>query len=72
MFPHLQHRNPSDTSTTHEDRKLFCLAASDFFAGLTETNQKNKFIQTFEDVSSAGSPYAELLSIIEHRQSMES
>ena len=66
MFPHLQHRNPSDACTSHEDRKLFCLAASDFYTGLTEANQKTKFIQTFEDVSCAGSPYSELLSIIEH------
>ena len=69
MFPHLQHRQPSDNSgSSHEDRRLFCLAASDFYAGLTDQRQRDKFIQTFEAVSSPGSPYTELLSTIEHRQ----
>ena len=71
MFPHLQHRQPADTSTTHEDRRLFCLAASDFYAALTDDRQRAKFTQTFEAVSSPGSPYSELLSTIEHRQSMK-
>ena len=49
MFPHLQHRQPSDNSgSSHEDRRLFCLAASDFYAGLTDQRQRDKFIQTFE------------------------
>ena len=69
MFPHLQHRQPSDnTSSSHEDRRLFCLAASDFYAGLTDQRQRDKFIQTFEAVSAPSSPYSELLSTIEHRQ----
>ena len=70
MFPHLQHKQPADSSTTpHEDKRLFCLAASDFYAGLSDRRQKQKFIQTFEDVSSPGSPYSELLATIEHRTS---
>ena len=69
MFPHLQHKQPADSSTPHEDKRLFCLAASDFYAGLSDRRQKQKFIQTFEDVSSPGSPYSELLATIEHRTS---
>ena len=71
MFPHLQHRQPSDTNMSHEDRRLFCLAASDFYAGLTDDKQKTKFIQTFEAVSSVGSPYSELLNTVEQRRAME-
>jgi len=67
MFPHLQHRQPADSSTPHEDKRLFCLAAADFYVCLTDERQKAKFIQTFEGVASPGSPYAELLSTIEHR-----
>jgi len=67
MFPHLQHRQPQDSSTPHEDKRLFCLAAADFYVCLTDERQKAKFIQTFESVASPGSPYAELLSTIEHR-----
>ena len=69
MFPRLQHKQPSDFSTPHEDKRLFCLAASDFYAGLSDSRQKKKFLQTFEDVSSPGSPYSELLATIEHRTS---
>ena len=72
MFPHLQHNQPDLSGpTSHEDRRLFCLAASDFYAGLTEWRQKEKFIQTFEEVSSPASPYSELLATIEHRCSSE-
>ena len=71
MFPHLQHRQPSDTNMSHEDRRLFCLTASDFYAGLTDDKQKTKFIQTFEAVSSVGSPYSELLNTVEQRRAME-
>eukprot|EP00092_Neocalanus_flemingeri_P097801 GFUD01124696.1.p1 GENE.GFUD01124696.1~~GFUD01124696.1.p1 ORF type:complete len:1012 (+),score=244.69 GFUD01124696.1:363-3038(+) len=67
MFPHLQHRQPADSTTPHEDKRLFCLAAADFYACLTDQRQKAKFIQTFEAVAAPGSPYAELLSTIEHR-----
>ena len=74
MFPHLQHRQPPATSpnspsssTPHEDKRLFCLAAADFYAGLSDQRQKEKFIQTFESVAAPGSPYAELLATIEHR-----
>jgi len=67
MFPHLQHRQPTDSTTPHEDKRLFCLAAADFYACLTDERQKAKFIQTFEAVAAPGSPYAELLSTIEHR-----
>ena len=46
---------------------MFCLAAADFYAGLSDQRQKEKFIQTFESVASPGSPYAELLATVEHR-----
>ena len=69
MFPYLQHKHPSHSTTPHEDKRLFCLAASDFYAGLSDSRQKKKFLQTFEDVSSPGSPYSELLATIEHRTS---
>merc|ERR1719362_2301434 len=74
MFPHLQHRQPTapspnspSSSTPHEDKRLFCLAAADFYTGLSDQRQKEKFIQTFESVAAPGSPYAELLATIEHR-----
>merc|ERR1712037_404571 len=74
MFPRLQHWQPPATSpnspsssTPHEDKRLFCLAAADFYAGLSDQRQKAKFIQTFESVAAPGSPYAELLATIEHR-----
>ena len=76
MFPHLQHRQPaaspssppsSSSSTPHEDKRLFCLAAADFYAGLSDQRQKEKFIQTFESVAAPGSPYADLLATVEHR-----
>jgi len=74
MFPHLQHRQPPapspnspPSSTPHEDKRLFCLAAADFYTGLSDQRQKEKFIQTFESVAAPGSPYAELLATVEHR-----
>ena len=70
MFPHLQHRlvTESEISTQHEDRRLFSLAAADFYAGLTDPGQQEKFIQTFEEAATGpGSPYSELLATIEHR-----
>ena len=74
MFPHLQHRQPPaptpgspSSSTPHEDKRLFCLAAADFYTGLSDQRQKEKFIQTFESVAAPGSPYAELLATVEHR-----
>ena len=65
MFPHLQHRSLDDTSISHDDRRLFCLAAADFYSGLTDQRQKSKFLNTFEEASSPGSPYSELLSTLD-------
>ena len=58
MFPHLQHRQPgssplhcqvqtppAEAATPHEDKRLFCLAAADFYTGLQDRRQQEKFIQ---------------------------
>ena len=67
MFPHLQHRQ-TRTSTSHEDKRLFCLAASDFYSSLTDPLQREKFVQTFQEVAEPGSPYSDLLATIQQRK----
>lgn len=67
MFPHLQHRQ-TRASTSHEDKRLFCLAAADFYSSLTDPLQREKFVQTFEEVAEPGSPYTDLLATIQQRK----
>jgi len=71
LFPHLLYRGRGPeaiTSTSHEDRRLFCLAGADFFTMLTDKRQRDKFIQTFETAAEPGNPYSDLLATLEYKQ----
>ena len=46
------------------DRRLFCLAALDFFRQLTDSMHCRSFISTFQSVASPESPYHELLACL--------
>ena len=37
--------SPGEAATPHEDKRLFCLAAADFYTGLQDRRQQEKFIQ---------------------------
>ena len=65
MFPHLQHRQASPAVLSHEDKRLFCLAAADFYSSLTDIKQREKFVQTFQAVAEPGSPYSDLLATVQ-------
>ena len=43
------------------DRRLFCLAAVDFFRQLTNDLHRRSFMATFQSVASSDSPYSDLL-----------
>jgi hypothetical protein len=46
------------------DRRLFCLAALDFYRQLTDANHKRSFAATFQGVAVAESPYNDLLACL--------
>ncbi|KAL8615828.1 hypothetical protein ACOMHN_048536 [Nucella lapillus] len=46
------------------DRRLFCLAALDFFRQLSDDMHRRSFIATFQAVASPESPYHDLLSCL--------
>lgn len=45
----------------HEDKKLFCLAAREFFQSLNEPSQKSKFMESVESMAQDGNPYIDIL-----------
>lgn len=59
LFPYLQQRLGC---YQHEDKKLFCLAAREFYQNLEEEKQKQKFVDTFQAVALNGTPFKDLLS----------
>jgi len=85
IFPHLLYRGTRNslqesvitcgdrrpTSLNHDERRLFCLAAVDFYSFLTDVKLKQKFRETFEGVSEPGNPYADLLAAIQHKDEKE-
>ena len=63
IFPYLQQRFGS---YTHEDKRLFCLAARHFYYSLGEDqSSKDHFIQTIKNVAQSRTPYYDLLKSIE-------
>ena len=58
MFPHLQKRFGMYQS---QDKKLFCLAAKNFYQELESDAQKQMFVQTFESAAQSHTPYLDLL-----------
>ena len=48
------------------DKRLFCLAAMDFYQQITDTGKRRAFVSTFQSVASAvpESPYKYLLDCI--------
>ena len=46
------------------DRRLFCLAAVDFFRQLTDDLHRRSFMATFQGVTSCDSPYSDLLTCL--------
>lgn len=51
------------------DKRLFCLAAMDFYLQITDTGKKRAFVSTFQGVVSSvpDSPYKYLLDCIENQ-----
>ena len=58
LFPLLQKRIGY---YQHEDKKLFVLAARDFYNNLIDSKQKDNFISTFQAVSVPKTPYYDLI-----------
>eukprot|EP00088_Acartia_fossae_P017796 TRINITY_DN2019_c0_g1_i10.p1 TRINITY_DN2019_c0_g1~~TRINITY_DN2019_c0_g1_i10.p1 ORF type:complete len:245 (-),score=35.78 TRINITY_DN2019_c0_g1_i10:338-1072(-) len=63
-------RRPAALS--HDERRLFCLAAVDFYSFLTDVKLKQKFRETFESAAEPGNPYADLLAALEHKEESQS
>ncbi|KAL5022595.1 hypothetical protein ScPMuIL_001750 [Solemya velum] len=61
LFPHALGRMGKMEEV---DRKLFCLAALDFYRQLTEDSQKRAFHSTFQAITVPDSPYQELLNCL--------
>ena len=61
LFPQLQRR--FGWFVEPEDRRLFCLAAREFYRGLDQEEQRVKFRETFE-AAPAEAPYKELLQML--------
>uniref|UniRef100_A0A1B6D7Q0 Huntingtin n=1 Tax=Clastoptera arizonana TaxID=38151 RepID=A0A1B6D7Q0_9HEMI len=60
IFPYIQSRIGR---CSNEDRKLLCIAASDFYKQLPDESQKDKFLKTFKDAaSSPRSPFADVIA----------
>ncbi|XP_054259365.1 huntingtin-like [Macrosteles quadrilineatus] len=60
IFPHVQSRMGK---FTYEDRKLLCIAASDFYRQLTDDKQKETFYRTFKEAASTPrSPFADVIA----------
>lgn len=47
------------------DQNLFCMAALDFYSILKDKQQQWAFISTFQNVSTLGPPYTDLLGRLE-------
>jgi hypothetical protein len=63
LFPYLQQRFGC---YTHEDKRLFCLAARHFYHSLGEDKtSKDHFLQTIKNVAQPRTPYFDLLKSIE-------
>ncbi len=60
-FPHLQLRFGY---FEHEDKKLFCLAAREFYSSLDQGAKRDKFRQAFQAAAQPGSPYYDLLQML--------
>lgn len=64
LFPYLQQRFGC---YTHEDKRLFCLAARHFYQSLGEDKtSKEHFLQTIRSVAQPRTPYYDLLKSIEN------
>lgn len=64
LFPYLQQRFGC---YTHEDKRLFCLAARHFYQSLGEDKtSKEHFLQTIRNVAQPRTPYYDLLKSIEN------
>ena len=61
MFPHLQQRYGF---YQNEEKKLFCVAAKHFYSSLSDPLHKQKFVESFEDVSHPHTPYYDLLKTL--------
>jgi hypothetical protein len=64
LFPHLQHRFGH---AQPEDRRLFCLAAREFYRALASAEQRERFKQALSDAANAADPfcpYADLLKCL--------
>ncbi|XP_008206342.1 huntingtin isoform X2 [Nasonia vitripennis] len=60
LFPHVQSRIGK---YEYEDKKILCLAASDFYSQLTNESQRETFIKTFEDAAKTpGTPFGDILA----------
>lgn len=60
LFPYIQSRIGR---YEYEDRKLLCIASSDFYRNLTNEKQKNTFVETFNKVKhQVDTPFCDLLS----------
>ncbi|XP_043476526.1 huntingtin [Leptopilina heterotoma] len=60
LFPHVQSRIGK---FEYEDKKLLCIAASDFYSKLTSETQKRTFVETFEEVAKEpGNPFVDILA----------
>lgn len=62
MFPHLQNRFGMYQS---EDKKLFCLAARNFYQELEGEEQKRVFVDTFKSAAQSHTPYLDLLKSLQ-------
>jgi hypothetical protein len=57
MFPYVQQKYGQ---CQHEDKKLFCLAAKNFYENL-EHSQRDSFVRAFRDVAEPKTPFYDLL-----------
>ncbi|XP_075211811.1 huntingtin isoform X2 [Lycorma delicatula] len=62
LFPHVQSRIGR---CTYEDKKLLCIAASDFYNQLSDISQKETFLRTFTEAASIPkSPFSDIIACI--------
>ncbi|KAG8226332.1 hypothetical protein J437_LFUL009909 [Ladona fulva] len=63
IFPHVQSRIGR---CEFEDRRLLCIAASDFYHQLTDDNQKQTFLSTFRTAATAHplSPFSDIVTCL--------
>lgn len=60
FFPYVQNRGGR---YEYEDKKIFCIAGSDFYKNLTNDNQRKTFVDNFMKVKDhADMPFNDLLS----------